>query len=85
VASSVGALVIMVGSTVSAVRLFALGGAKDQGAWGNVSIVAGALVLSSGGVLNSVFDAMTGFAVTLVAGIVLIFAGALLATGVKRS
>ena len=85
VASSVGALVIMVGSAVSAVRLFALGGAKDQGAWGNVSIVAGALVLSSGGVLNSVFDAMTGFAVTLVVGVVLIFAGALLATGVKRS
>ncbi len=56
-----------------------------RGAAGNGLIVAGALVLSWGGLLNSVLDEMTGFAVSLLVGISLIFAGALTATGVRRT
>lgn len=44
----------------------------------NLMIASGTLVLASGGTLNSVADAMDAFAITLVAGIALIFAGFLL-------
>ena len=83
-ASSLGALVIIAGSAVSAIRLFRQDGAAARGAWGNVGILAGALVLSYGGILNSVLDEMTGFAVSLLVGISLIFAGALVATGSRK-
>ncbi|MBT5905406.1 MAG: hypothetical protein HOH27_06340 [Acidimicrobiaceae bacterium] len=80
-ASSVGALVVIVGSLWSMMRLGRIGGpAARRGATGNGLIVAGALVLSWGGLLNSVLDEMTGFAVSLLVGISLIFAGALTAT-----
>jgi len=52
---------------------------------GNGLIVAGALVLSWGGLLNSVLDEMTGFAVSLLVGISLIFAGAMVATGSRST
>ena len=81
-ASSVGALVVIVGSLWSMMRLGRIGGpAARRGATGNGLIVAGALVLSWGGLLNSMLDEMTGFAVSLLVGISLIFAGALTATG----
>ena len=82
VASSTGALVVIIGSTWSMVRLLRIGtGTARRGALGNGLIVAGALVLSWGGLLNSVLDEMTGFAVSLLVGISLIFAGAMVATG----
>jgi len=82
VASSIGALVVILGSTWSMVRLLRIGtGAARRGALGNGLIVAGALVLSWGGLVNSLLDEMTGFAVSLLVGISLIFAGALVATG----
>jgi len=86
VASSVGALVVIAGSAWSMVRLLRSNapGAR-RGAAGNGLIVAGALVLSYGGLLNSVLDEMTGFAVSLLVGISLIFAGALTATGTRRT
>ncbi|HAQ22983.1 MAG TPA: hypothetical protein DGF10_08660 [Acidimicrobiaceae bacterium] len=82
VASSLGALVVIAGSGWSIVRLLRMG--IRRGAIGNGLIVAGALVLSWGGLLNSVLDEMTGFAVSLLVGISLIFAGALTATGTRR-
>ena len=47
----------------------------------NLLIAAGTLVLSAGGLLNSVLDEMEAFAVTLVAGITVLFVGFLVATG----
>lgn len=44
----------------------------------NLLIAAGTLVLGAGGLFNSVLDAMDAFSVSLVIGIVLIFAGFLL-------
>ena len=80
-ASSVGALVVVGGSAWSAIRLFRAGGASAaKGGAGNVLIALGAITLSFGGLLNSVVDEMTGFSISLVIGIALIFAGALMAT-----
>ena len=47
----------------------------------NLLIAAGTLMLSAGGLLNSVLDEMEAFAVTLVAGITVLFVGFLVATG----
>ncbi len=44
-------------------------------------IAAGTLVLGAGGLFNSVLDEMEAFAVTLLVGIALLFAGFLVATG----
>ncbi|MED5394436.1 MAG: hypothetical protein VYA26_08285, partial [Actinomycetota bacterium] len=86
VASSVGALVVIVGSTWSMIRLGRIGGpVARRGAAGNGLIVGGALVLSWGGLLNSILDEMTGFAVSLLVGISLIFAGTLTATGARQA
>ena len=80
-ASSVGALVVIGGSVWSAIRLFRAGGASAvRGGSGNVLIALGAVTLSLGGLLNSVVDEMTGFSISMVIGIALIFAGALTAT-----
>ncbi len=46
----------------------------------NLLIAAGTLVLSAGGLLNSVVDEMNAFAISLVVGIAIIFAGFLLTT-----
>ena len=86
VASSTGALVVIIGSTWSMIRLLRIGtGTARRGALGNGLIVAGALVLSWGGLLNSILDEMTGFAVSLLVGISLIFAGAMVATGSRST
>ncbi len=80
-ASSLGALVVVGGSVWSATRLFRTGGASAvRGGTGNVLIALGAVTLSLGGLLNSVVDEMTGFSISVVIGIALIFAGALTAT-----
>lgn len=85
VASSVGAVVVVAGSIWSMVKLLRsdFPGAL-RGALGNGLIVAGALVLSWGGLLNSVLDEMTAFSISLLVGISLIFGGALTATGARR-
>lgn len=80
VASGGGALVIFVGALYSAVRF-----RRGRMLWANVLIASGTAVLSASGLLNSVLDEMTGFAVTLVAGISIIFAGFLVATGAAPS
>jgi hypothetical protein len=50
---------------------------------GNVLIAAGTLTLSASGTLNARLGAETAFAVTLVAGVVLLFAGFLVATSAR--
>jgi hypothetical protein len=75
VASAGGALVVFGGAVASAWRF-----RRGRMVWANALIALGTLVLSAGGILNSVFDAMTAFALTLVAGIAVIDAGFLVAT-----
>jgi hypothetical protein len=85
VGSGVAAMVIFGGAIWSAVRL--LSGRRRSAAAGptpissgrlavgNLLIAVGVLVLSAGGLLNSVVDEMDGFAISLVIGIAVIFAG----------
>ncbi|MEA3077932.1 MAG: hypothetical protein QOF60_2840 [Actinomycetota bacterium] len=75
VGSGLGALVIFGGAVWSAFRY-----RRGRMLWANTLIALGTLVLSSSGLLNSVLDEMDGFAVTLVAGISVIFAGFLVAS-----
>jgi hypothetical protein len=79
VASATGALTIFVGAAWSAFRY-----RRGRMLWSNVLIAAGTVILSSSGLLNSVLDEMDGFAVTLVVGISVIFAGFLVATGGRK-
>lgn len=86
VASGVAATVIFVGAVWSAARL--LRGRSRPGAsttlpagrlaLANLFIALGTVVLSAGGVLNSVVDEMDGFAISLVVGISIIFIGFLI-------
>ncbi len=90
VGSGVGALVVLAGALWSAVRLLGAGAPRRQAgtrrlATGNFLIAGGTLVLSAGGLLNSVLDEMDAFAVSLVAGITVIFAGFLLASSARRA
>lgn len=88
VASGVASVVIIGGALWSAARLVRTGRrpaglpapvlAPGRLALANVLIAAGTLVLGAGGTSNSVLDAMNAFAVSLVAGITLIFVGFLL-------
>jgi len=80
VASGGGALVVFGGAAYSAVRRRH----ERRLLLGNVLIAAGTALLGASGLLNSVFDAMTGFAVTLVLGITVLFAGFLVASGPLR-
>ena len=85
VGSGVAALVIFGGAIWSAFRLLsgrrrsiAAGPSSISSgrlAAGNLLIALGVLVLSAGGLLNSVVDEMEGFAISLVIGIAVIFAG----------
>jgi hypothetical protein len=75
VGSTAGALVVFGGAAWSAVRL-----RRGRRMWGNVLIALGTLVLGSSGLLNSVADEVTAFVVTLGIGVVLLFAGFLVAT-----
>lgn len=83
VGSGVGALVLIGGAVWSAARL-----ARRRTTWrlaaANGLIAAGTLVLSAAGLLNSVMDEMTGFAVAHAIGIALIFAGFLLTNRTPR-
>lgn len=75
VASGLGALVVVGGAVWSAVR-----GRTGRVVLANTLIALGTVLTGASGLLNSVADEMTGFAVTLVAGISVIFAGFLVAT-----
>lgn len=77
VASAGGALVIFLGAAWSAVRFRRT---QRRMVVANVLIATGTAILSASGLLNSVADEMTGFAITLVAGISVLFAGFLVAT-----
>lgn len=73
--SGLGALVVIAGALWSAARVRT---ARMVAA--NSLIALGTVVTGMSGLLNSVLDEMDGFAVSLVAGITLIFAGFLVAT-----
>ena len=75
VASGAGALVVVGGAAWSAIRV-----RPRRLVVANGLIAAGTLVLGASGLLNSLFDAMTAFAVTLLIGIVVVFAGFVVAT-----
>lgn len=82
-ASGAGALVVLAGALWSAARL-RRGAATRRLAAANLLIALGTLVLSAGGLLNSVVDEMDAFALSLVVGIAVIFAGFLVA-GSRRA
>ena len=79
VASAGGAVVIVAGAVWSAWRVWRQA-APRRLLWSNGLIALGTLILAGSGTLNSVFGAMTAFAVTLLVGIVVLFAGFLLAS-----
>jgi len=83
VGSGVAAVVIVAGAVWSAVRL-ARRRSTRRLAFANGLIAFGTLVLGAGGILNSVLDEMDGFAVSLVVGISVIFAGFLLTNAPRR-
>ena len=83
VGSAGGAVVIFAGAAWSAWRL-RRSAAGTRLVWSNGLIALGTLILGASGTLNSVFGAMTAFAVTLLVGIVVIFGGFMVAT-VDRS
>ena len=74
VGSGLGATVIIAGAVWSAVRL-GRRRATRRLAVANGLIAAGTVVLSIGGLFNSVADEMTSFALALALGITLVFAG----------
>ncbi len=80
VGSAGGAVAIFGGALWSAWRVLRSHGDR-RFVWSNGLIALGTLVLGASGTLNSVFGAMTAFAVTLLVGIAVIFAGFLLASG----
>lgn len=82
--SGVAAIVIVGGAVWSAIRLGRRRSTRRL-ALANVLIAAGTIVLGAGGILNSVLDEMDGFAVSLVVGVSVIFAGFLLTNTTRRS
>ncbi|MEY2432248.1 MAG: hypothetical protein QOC92_1973 [Acidimicrobiaceae bacterium] len=82
--SGVAAVVIVAGAVWSAVRL-ARRRSTRRLAVANVLIAAGTLILGAGGILNSVLNEMDGFAVSLVVGITVTFAGFLLTNAPRRN
>jgi hypothetical protein len=79
VASGGGALVVGGGALWSAWRQ-----RRGRLLWANVLIAGGTLVLGASGLLNSVLGAMEAFAVTLAAGVTILYAGFLLAVTANR-
>lgn len=83
VGSGVGATVLIAGAVWSAVRLARRRTTRRLAA-ANVLIALGTVVLSIGGLFNSVADEMTSFAMAHALGITLVFGGFLLTNRVKR-
>lgn len=86
VASGAGATVVLAGALWSAWRLLRRHRVVGSGrlAAANAVIALGTLVLGASGLLNSLLGQMEGFAVTLTAGITLLFAGFLAANASPR-
>jgi hypothetical protein len=82
--SGVAAVVIVAGAVWSAVRL-ARRRSTRRLALANALIAVGTVILGAGGILNSVLNEMDGFALSLVAGITVIFAGFLLTNKPQRA
>jgi hypothetical protein len=82
--SGIAALVIVAGAVWSAVRL-ARRRSTRRLAFANALIAVGTVILGAGGILNSVLNEMDGFAVSLVAGISVVFAGFLLTSAPRRA
>ena len=84
-ASGLGATVVLVGAIWSAVR-FARSRAEGTSrlAAGNALIAVGTLVLSSGGLVQGLVGKDQAFALTLTAGIAVIYAGFAVASSVAR-
>jgi hypothetical protein len=77
VASSGGAVVVIGGAVWIAVR-------DRRRAGANALIAAGTVVLGAGGLLNSLVGEMNAFAISLLAGVALLFAG-FLAAGARSA
>jgi len=86
IASGLGATVVIVGAVYSAVRLLADQGTPGRGrlAAANGLVALGTLVLSSGGLVQGFVGHDEAFALTLATGIAVIYAGFLVADGVRR-
>ena len=84
VASGGGALTIFGGALWSVWRV-ARTAAPRRLLWSNALIALGTLVLGASGIFNSVFGAMTAFAVSLLIGISVVFAGFLVASSPSRA
>src|SRR2546421_3812469 len=82
--SGLGAIVVFAGAVWSAVR-FARGRARASGglASGNALIALGTLVLSSGGLLQGTLGHDESFVISLAAGIAIIYAGFVVASGAR--
>jgi hypothetical protein len=85
VGSGVGALVVFGGALYSAIR-FARRRSSGAGALagGNALIALGTLVLSSGGLMQGVVGQDEAFAISLAAGIVVIYAGFVVCSSASR-
>ncbi|MFM8238543.1 MAG: hypothetical protein ACKOBG_12445 [Actinomycetota bacterium] len=84
--SGLGALVVFAGAAWSAVRFARRGRAPGAARLcaGNVLIALGVLVLSGGGTIQGVVGHDEAFALTLAVGIVVIYAGFVVASGRSR-
>lgn len=80
VGSGGATLVIIGGALYSAVRF-----RRGRMVWSNGLIAAGAGILGASGIMNSVFDQITGFVVSLALGITVLFAGFLVASAAPRT
>jgi hypothetical protein len=79
VGSGLGATILLGGAVWSAARLRSRGG-PPRLVVANLLIALGTLLLSAGGLLNAAVDEMDAFAISLFAGISVIFVGFLLTT-----
>jgi len=80
-AGSAGGAVVIFGGALWSLWRVVRTGAPRRLLWSNALIAGGTLILAASGTLNSVFGAMTAFAVTLLVGISVICLGFLVATG----
>lgn len=80
IASGAGSLVLVAGALYSVFRV-----RGRRFVLGNCTIAVGTLVSGASGLLNSVFDQMTAFAVALCLGIAIIFTGFLVTTDAPRA
>jgi len=86
VGSGLGAIVVFTGAVYSAVQFARRHSPGTRAlAGGNALIALGTLILSSGGLLQGFVAADTAFAISLAAGISVIYAGFVVASGGRRS